>query len=125
MLQYFTPVFTMPAADVTVTAVIAQLPEIPAFGSPDFILPSGTRTIEANAFEGAAMSVVTIPGSCASISDYAFKNCPSLTQIRIPAGCALGADVFDGCTLVYVYGVSGSPAEAYCQSHSNCVFVAE
>ena len=32
-------------------------------------------------------------------------------------------DVFDGCELVYVFGVSGSPAKTYCENHSNCVFV--
>ena len=71
------------------------------------------------------MTVVSIPDGCASIGDHAFRSCPNLTQVRIPTGCALGADVFDGCAQVYVYGMAGSPAEAYCLSHSNCVFVGE
>ena len=55
----------------------------------------------------------SIPDSCTSISDHAFKDCAALTQIHIPAACTLGTDVFDGCTLVYVFGTSGSPAETY------------
>ena len=89
----------------------------------DFTLPAGVTAIEANAFEGAAMGVVSIPANCTSIGDGAFRDCLSLTQIRIPAGCALGADVFDGCGTVYVFGPAGSPAEEYCQTHTNCVFV--
>ena len=112
--------FTMPAGDVTVTAVVGR-----PFGTADFILPEGTQTIEANAFEGAAMTRVIIPEGCESIGDHAFKDCGSLTQIRIPAGCALGTDVFAGCGTVYVYGEAGSPAEAYCAAYANCVFVAE
>ncbi len=122
-MLYFTPVFTMPAADVTINASIVSEPEIPAFGIPDFTLPAGLAALEAEAFEGIAASVVDVPANCLSIGDHAFRNCQSLTQIRIPAGCALGQDVFDGCTLVYVYGTAGSSAEAYCQSHENCVFV--
>ena len=108
-------------ADTTATAVW----EIAPFGTPDFVIPAGVTAIEANAFEGIAATIVKIPTNCTSIGDYAFKDCAHLTQIRIPAGCALGADVFDGCAKVYVFGVTGSPAEAYCLSHSNCVFVVD
>lgn len=111
---------TLPDADVTVSAVFA-----PVFGTPDFTIPAGATAIEANAFEGVAATVAVIPANCASIGDYAFRDCAHLTQIRIPAGCALGADVFDGCALVYIYGTAGSPAETYCSTHDNCVFVAE
>ena len=110
--------FTMPAGDTTVAAVIGR-----PFGTPDFTLPAGVTAIEANAFEGAAMTRVIIPEGCESIGDHAFKDCGSLTQIRIPAGCALGTDVFASCGTVYVFGPAGSPAEAYCRSHGNCVFV--
>ena len=95
------------------------------FDNPDFTLPTGLTAVETEAFEGAAMTMVSVPENCSSIGDHAFRNCPYLTQIRIPAGCALGEDVFDGCTLVYVFGTVGSPAETYCLSHDNCVFVAE
>ncbi|MBR0462925.1 MAG: leucine-rich repeat protein [Clostridia bacterium] len=97
---------------------------LPAF-VPDFTLPIGLTEVEAEAFQGIAVSVVDVPENCTIIGDHAFRNCPNLTQIRIPAGCALGKDVFDGCALVYVYGTAGSDAEAYCSAHANCVFVPE
>ena len=95
------------------------------FGTPDFTLPADITSIEAEAFEGAAMSIVSVPDGCMSIGAHAFRNCPALTQIRIPAGCAVGEDVFDGCTQVYVFGIAGSSAEIYCSdpAHSNCVFI--
>ena len=46
-------------------------------------------------------------------------------MIRIPAGCVLGRDVFDGCGTVYVYGAAGSDAERYCSEQDNCVFVSD
>ena len=109
---------TMPGGDVVISAV-----DIPAFGTPDFTLPAFLTTVEMEAFEGVAASVVDVPASCTSIGDHAFRNCPNLTQIRIPENCALGVDVFDGCTQVYVYGTAGSSAETYCSTHANCVFV--
>ena len=77
------------------------------------------------AFEGISASVVDVPASCRSLGDYAFRNCRSLTQIRIPAGCELGEEVFDGCGTVYIYGAPGSSAEAWCSSllNHNCIFV--
>ena len=91
-------------------------------------MPDSLLTIEANAFEGIAASIVDVPDSCTAIGDYAFQNCENLTQIRIPAGCSLGTGVFDGCThTIYVFGTAGSEAQAYCNdpTHTNCVFVDE
>ena len=111
---------TEPAGPIEVTM-------LPGFGTPDFTLPAFLTRVEAEAFEGISASVVDVPASCTAIGDRAFRNCPNLTQIRIPAGCTLGADVFDGCALVHVYGTAGSAAEAYCNdpAHGNCVFVAD
>ena len=97
----------------------------PVFGTPDFVIPTGVITIEENAFEGIAATAVDIPESCTSIGANAFRNCANLTQIRIPANCAVGTNAFDGCAKVYIFGVKGSSAEAYCQSHDNCEFVEE
>ncbi len=93
------------------------------FGTPDFELPNDLNAIQAEAFAGIAATVVEIPAGCASIGDRAFSNCPNLTQIRIPARCTLGEDVFDGCPHVYVYGVTGSPAEIFCRQFGHCEFV--
>jgi len=96
----------------------------PAFGTPEFITPAGTRTIGNSAFEGIAARIVTVSAGCTNIADYAFRN-SSVQHIRIPASCTLGTGVFDGCESVLIYGTAGSPAEAYCLNHSNCVFVPE
>ena len=108
-------------ANLTVTAVWTGIP----FGTPDFEIPMDVTVIGANAFEGVAATIVAIPENCESVGDYAFRDCADLTMIRIPADCTLGTGVFDGCTKVYVFGAAGSPAESYCNSHSNCVFVEE
>ena len=71
--------------------------ETPVFGPADFILPA----------------------QLTAIADSA------VVQIRIPAGCAIGTDAFDGCEQVTVFGAAGSPAESYCANHANCEFVAE
>ena len=57
----------------------------------------------------------------------AFRNCPSLTQIRIPAGCAIGEGAFDGCGTVYVFAPADSPAQTFCEdpANPNCIFIAE
>ena len=104
---------------VSYTITRANIP----FGTPTFTLPSGTTAVEANAFEGVYMTIVSIPEGCRSIGDYAFKDCAALMQIRIPANCALGTDVFDGCVHVFIYGAENSPAYQYCQTHDNCEFV--
>ncbi len=113
---------TLADTEAIISAVYA-----PAFGMPDFILPAGLTEVEEGAFEGIAASVVEVPENCVSIGAGAFRNCPNLTQIRIPADCSIGTDAFDGCTLVYIYSAPGSGAETYCDdpTHDNCVFVAE
>lgn len=95
------------------------------FGTPDFTLPSDVKSIEESAFEGIAARVVYIPDGCETIGAYAFKGCPNLKQIRVPAGCAIGESAFDGCEHVTIFGTTGSDAEEYCESHDNCEFAAE
>jgi len=121
------PVVKVPGDTITVTAntTVTAVWDISPFGEPDFILPADLSEIGAEAFKGVAMSVTEIPAGCTSVGDYAFRDCTGLSQIRIPADCALGTDVFDGCMRVYVFSTAGSPAEAYCNDpeHKNCVFV--
>ena len=97
---------------------------VPPYGTPDFTLPGAIRTVEANAFEGGVMTVVYIPDTCTAIGARAFKDCGSLTQIRVPAGCAIGDGAFSGCGTVYVFAPAGSPAQSFCAApaNANCVF---
>lgn len=114
--------FTMPASDVTVSATFGALP----FGTPTFKLPAAIKTIEESAFEGLPMTIVEIPSGCQSIGKWAFKNCTGLTHIRIPASVtAIDTTAFEGCTNVLIYGTAGSAAQTFCDTHTNCTFVAE
>ena len=98
---------------------------VEVYGSPDFTLPASVQSIEEQAFEGAAMTVADIPDGCESIGDHAFRNCPTLTQIRIPASVtSIGDGVFDGCGLVCVFGAAGSAAESCCAENDDLIFVA-
>ena len=111
--------FNMPDDDVTVAASFVR-----AFGIPDFTLPANTKTIGANAFEGAAMTVAVIPNGCKSIDAYAFKDCTKLTQIFIPASVtSIDPSAFSNCGQVYVYGASPSAAKTFCDGNVNCTFV--
>ena len=105
--------------------VIIFMEVFPAFGTPDFVSPAFLSVIGDEAFEGSAVSAVLISGSCTYIGAHAFRNCDNLSQVRIPAGCEIGTDAFDGCQSVYIYGEAGSPAEMYCNTHDNCMFVEE
>ena len=91
--------------------------------TPDFVIPSGTLGIESEAFAGIGATVVYIPDGCGSIGATAFRDCSNLRQIRIPAGCAIGADAFAGDFGLKVFGYRGSPAETYCREHLYCSFV--
>ena len=107
-------------ADAVISAHYA-----PLFGVADFKIPAFMTAIEAEAFENIAATAVEVPANCAAIGDHAFRACRNLQRIRIPANCALGDGVFDGCATVYVYSAAGSLAESYCALNPNCVFVTE
>ncbi len=111
----------MPDEDVVLTAKLSG-----AFTDADFRLPSALTTIGANAFERAAMTVAEVHDNCTSIGAEAFKDCESLTKIRIPAGVtSIAPTAFENCGTVYVYGTAGSKAQEYCRGRENCVFVEE
>ena len=87
------------------------------FGTPDFTLPADLAQIEANAFEGDAMTVVYVPDTCTAIGAGAFKNCTGLKQIRLPKDCAIDASAFSGCGEVQVYALAGGTTETWCRSN--------
>ncbi len=112
------------SANYEVSYVPGELTVIfrPVYGEPDFVLPTATEAIDESAFEGASMSVVYIPDNCTSIGPFAFKDCSRLSQIRIPEGCVISEDAFDGCEDVCVFGTPGSSAEEYCEGYDYLVF---
>ena len=95
----------------------------PVFGTPDFTLPASIQTIGANAFEGAAMTIVDAR-SCTAIGAEAFKGCTALKQIRITENCTIDGSAFDDCGMVFIFAPTGSKAESYCRTSTNCVFIA-
>ena len=60
-----------------------------------------------------------------SICDHAFRNCPTLAQIRVPASVpSIGEGVFDRCGTVCVFGAAGSAVENYCAGSAELIFIA-
>ena len=94
-------------------------------GNPDFAMPAALTTIEAEAFEGVAMTVVDAH-SVTAIGENAFRNCGGLRRIRLPKNCAIDETAFAGCGTIYVFAPAGGTTQAFCQSPDNsCMFVAE
>ena len=45
-----------------------------------------------------------MPETCKKIEAYAFKDCPTLKQIRLPKGCEIDDAAFYGCSnLMAIY----------------------
>ncbi len=109
---------TMAEDNVRIRAVIVR-----PFEDPDFALPAFLTKVGDGAFMGIAACIVDVPDTCSAIGDYAFKDSPNLTQIRIPANCKIGTGAFENCEMVMIFCAPGSPAQEYCDSHANCVLV--
>ena len=73
-----------------------------------FIVPEGTLTIEAEAFQNNAVKVLVVPCSCTAIGDGAFRNCKQLREVWLPKDCEVAASCFEGCTaLTAVFAPAG------------------
>ena len=112
------------AGDVTQGAEFQIFDGDLVLGPVDLKLPEALTQIGVSAFEGIQASVVYVPDSCTSIGAYAFRNA-AVRKIRVPAGCTIASTAFSGCEEVRIFGTPGSPAETFCNSHSNCTFVTE
>ncbi len=58
------------------------------------MIQADLQTVEANAFEGAKMTIVYVPDTCTEIGAEAFKECTPLRQIRLPKDCAIDDLIF-------------------------------
>ena len=84
----------------------------------------GLVLIDESVFEGTVATIIYIPDTCTSIGTYVFRNV-EVIQIRIPSGCSIEDTAFDSCDAVQIFGTPCSAAESFCESHENCVFIAE
>ena len=99
--------------DLTATCVVTVERHID-IDHPDFLLPSGTKTIDSEAFFEVAAKVVKLPESVTAIGTLAFANCPNLVAVYIPEDCtAIATNAFSGCVNLTIYGHEGSYAEFY------------
>ena len=73
---------------------------------PDFILPNGVTTIEAEAFYGTSPRFIWLPENTETIGNSAFATCSNLQYVYIPYGCeTIAAHAFpEGTTIL---GLSG------------------
>lgn len=106
-------ILTMPGEDVRISAMWR-----PSFGSVDFTLPAALQAVGEEAFEGMKAGVVSVPDTCAAIGVYAFRNCRSLIQIRLPKDCEIADTAFAGCTsLVAIFAPAGGTTETWAKEH--------
>lgn len=66
-------------------------------GGGELRLPGGLTEIEDYAFEGGTFEAVIVPDGCGHIGHGAFKDCEELVYVRVPDGCVVEEDAFDGC----------------------------
>lgn len=86
---------------------------------PTFKLPASLTTIEDSAFEGTAITFVSLPESVEEIGDNAFANIPTLKGIRIPdSTTSISATAFEGSNQVTIAAASGSYAGAWAKKNS-------
>lgn len=90
-------------------------------------LPSDLITVEAGAFTGTDAEVIVLPSGCRTIGANAFANCPRLLYVVIPSSVnSISADAFSGCSslqraLVY----RKSYASQYCwENDLTCMYLA-
>ena len=87
------------------------------FLTPDYSqlkLPTGLKTIEAQAFMGTSAEFVVLPSGCKTICSKSFGNSPSLKLIYIPASVTtISTEAFSGSDNVVILARIGSFAHTY------------
>ena len=106
-----TQTVTVTYGNLTDTSEITLVEVMP---EADFILPDSLTVIEAEAFNGLAMTSVRCPEGLEEIGARAFANCPNLRDIYISENVlSIARTAFEGCTDLVIWGRAGSVAQAF------------
>ncbi len=96
------------------TAITADTDVYAKWVQPDFVLPEGLTSIEAEAFRGCAFTFVKLPDGIASVEEHAFADCPYLAYIEIPGQTVeIDPNAFGTLQGLTIYGPPRSPAAAF------------
>ena len=88
------------------------------------ILPSGLKSIDAEAFCRVPAETIVIPNGCSSIGSRAFADCTALTSIVIPGSVTqIDDDAFSGCANLTIITSSGSAAASFAVGHNISVII--
>lgn len=95
-----------------------SIPSSVTYNSEDYKVTS----IDAHAFDGSAITSVSIPNSILEIGDCAFYDCKSIKTITLPQSVkSIGAGAFNGCiALTYVYNIPYGITTINNSTFANC-----
>ena len=123
--------FTMPAANVTYTAVWQMQAEMEIFNFSS--TPTDITILGVNDSDISAITIPSYSGVSIQIAEKAFSGCKNLTSVTIGSGVtSIGSDAFLGCyKLVEVYNksklniVAGSSGNGYVAYYAKNVYAEE
>lgn len=84
-------------------------------------LPETLEGIGSGAFDGSALTHITIPSSCAAVGNNAFQNCTALTRVILEDGVEnIGSNSFNGCTALTTVNLPDSLTEIGSYAFRDC-----
>lgn len=90
-----------------------------AYTAPmEAVLPADLETIEAEAFQGAALTTLDLSKSNVhALPAGAFSNCPNLTYVRLPENVTIDEGAFTGCDHLVLLCDYNTPGYRYAVEH--------